>query len=74
MDTRRHSGSIAIKRSPEELYDVVSDVTRMGGWSPVCSACWWDESSSPNSTSALRERTLGGRNGRPWPRVRLGRG
>ncbi len=22
---------------------MVSDVTRMGDWSPVCKACWWDE-------------------------------
>src|SRR6266568_4685493 len=43
MDNLYHSGSIVIARSPEELYDLVSDVTRMGEWSPVCKACWWDE-------------------------------
>jgi hypothetical protein len=25
---------------------MVSDVTRIGEWSPVCKACWWDEGSS----------------------------
>ena len=46
MDNLRHSDSIVISRSPEELYDMVSDVTRMGEWSPVCKACWWDEGNS----------------------------
>ena len=31
--------SIFIARSPDDLYDMVSDVTRMGEWSPVCKAC-----------------------------------
>jgi hypothetical protein len=35
--------SIVIARSSEDLYDIVSDVTRTGEWSPVCKACWWDE-------------------------------
>ena len=25
---------------------MVADVTRMGEWSPVCVACWWDEGES----------------------------
>ena len=47
MDTLRHSDSIVIHRSPQELYDMVADVTRMGEWSPVCKACWWDEGAGP---------------------------
>ena len=47
MDTLRHSDSTVIARSPEELYDMVADVTRMGEWSPVCKACWWDEGHGP---------------------------
>jgi hypothetical protein len=47
MSNPQHSDSIVIARSPEELYDMVSDVTRMGEWSPVCKTCWWDESDSP---------------------------
>ncbi len=39
--------SIVIDRSSEDLYDMVSDVTRMGEWSPVCKACWWDEAARP---------------------------
>ena len=41
-----HSESIVVTRSPESLYDMVSDVTRTGEWSPVCKACWWDEGDS----------------------------
>jgi Polyketide cyclase / dehydrase and lipid transport len=41
------SESIVIARSPEALYALVSDVTRMGQWSPVCKACWWDEGAGP---------------------------
>ena len=39
--------SIVIERSPEDLYDMVSDVTRMGEWSPECKACWWDNGDGP---------------------------
>jgi hypothetical protein len=38
-----HSDSIVLAASPEALYDLVSDVTRTGEWSPVCRACWWDD-------------------------------
>ncbi len=40
------SDSIAIARSPDDLFDMVSDVSRMGEWSPVCKECWWDEGES----------------------------
>ena len=26
---------------------MVADVSRMGEWSPVCRACWWDEGAGP---------------------------
>lgn len=47
MDAVRHSGSIIIERPPESLYDMVADVTRVGEWSPMCTACWWDEGDGP---------------------------
>jgi hypothetical protein len=43
VSTLTHSGSVVVQASPEALYDLVSDVTRTGEWSPVCRACWWDE-------------------------------
>lgn len=42
-----YSDSILVNGTPETLYDMVSDVTRMGEWSPICTACWWDEGDSP---------------------------
>ncbi len=41
------SESISVAVKPDELYALVSDVTRMGDWSPVCRACWWDEGDGP---------------------------
>jgi hypothetical protein len=43
MSLPRHSDSIVVARAPEELYDMVADVTRMGEWSPVCKECWWED-------------------------------
>ena len=41
------SDSISVAVTPDELYALVSDVTRMGDWSPICRACWWDEGDGP---------------------------
>jgi hypothetical protein len=41
------SDSIAVAMTPDDLYALVSDVTKMGGWSPICRACWWDEGDGP---------------------------
>src|SRR2546425_4945041 len=47
MEPLTHSDQIVVNRSPDELYAMVADVTRMGEWSPICKACWWDEGNSP---------------------------
>jgi ribosome-associated toxin RatA of RatAB toxin-antitoxin module len=46
MESRTHSSSVVVRATPEAVYDLVSDVTRTGEWSPVCRACWWDEGGS----------------------------
>lgn len=63
-DQYSHFESIVVDRPAELVYDLVSDITRMGGWSPVCASCWWGEGSSA---------TVGGRftgrnemDGRSW--------
>ena len=64
MSNLTFSDSIVIARSPESVYDLVCDVTRMGEWSPVCRACWWDEGSGPQAGA-----WFSGRNeldGRTW--------
>jgi hypothetical protein len=38
-----HSDSITIGRSCEDVYAIVSDLTRMGELSPVCTSCAWDD-------------------------------
>jgi hypothetical protein len=40
--------SVLVPRTPDQLYAMVSDVTRMGEWSPVCRACWWDDGGGPH--------------------------
>ena len=47
MSSLQYSASIVVARSPEALYEMISDVTRMGEWSPVCKACWWDDGEGP---------------------------
>ena len=47
MDGLELSDSVVISCPPEGVYDMVADVTRMGEWSPVCKACWWDEGDTP---------------------------
>ncbi|WP_298457039.1 SRPBCC family protein [uncultured Cellulomonas sp.] len=43
MTALTFSDSLVVPATPDELYDLVSDVTRTGQWSPVCTGCWWDE-------------------------------
>lgn len=47
MPTLQHSDSLVINASPQTLYDMIADVARMGEWSPICKACWWDEGQGP---------------------------
>jgi ribosome-associated toxin RatA of RatAB toxin-antitoxin module len=60
MSRLSYSESVVVARTPEELYDMVADVTRMGEWSPVCTACWWDEGDGPHVGAKFT-----GRNERP---------
>src|SRR3954452_23452322 len=50
------SGHITIARSPEAVYEMVSDVTRMGEWSPLCRECWWDEGDGPRVGASFTGR------------------
>lgn len=47
MTELQHAESILVDRPPGAVYDLVSDVTRTGEWSPVCASCWWDEGAGP---------------------------
>ena len=39
----RHQESVTVGASAAYLYDLLSDITRTGEWSPVCTSCWWDD-------------------------------
>jgi len=39
--TASHEASVEISASPEVVYDLVSDITRMGEWSPEASGGTW---------------------------------
>ena len=43
MSDLTYSESVVVAASPESLYDLVSDVSRVGEWSPECKGAWWDE-------------------------------
>jgi hypothetical protein len=64
MGNLTYSASVIVTSSPAALYDLVTDVTRMGEWSPICKACWWD-----NGDTARVGAWFTGRNevpGRTW--------
>ena len=54
----RFSDSVVVARSPEQVYALVSDVTRTGEWSPTCTACWWDEGAGPEPGSWFTGRNV----------------
>ena len=43
---------------------MVVDVTRVGEWSPMCTACWWDEGEGPHVGARFTGRNE--RQGRTW--------
>lgn len=50
--TRQHQESVTVRASAETVYDLVSDITRTGEWSPVCKACWWDDENTAGQPGA----------------------
>ena len=49
---RQYQESVTVKASADTLYDLVSDITRTGEWSPICKACWWDDEDSAGQVGA----------------------
>jgi hypothetical protein len=47
-----HSDLISINRPPNELYPIVSDVTRIGELSPVCQSGAWDDAGQAGKEGA----------------------
>jgi ribosome-associated toxin RatA of RatAB toxin-antitoxin module len=47
MTALEFSDSLHISLEPDQVYAMVSDVTRTGEWSPICKSCEWDEGDGP---------------------------
>jgi Polyketide cyclase / dehydrase and lipid transport len=61
------SRTIIVEAPPEQVYKIISDVTRIGELSPECKSAWWDESASPTPGAWFTGRNE--REGRaPWER------
>lgn len=43
LTSYRHRESVTIDCSPDELFDLLSDVSQMGRWSPVCTGGAYDD-------------------------------
>lgn len=52
ISIRQHQEFVTVRASAETLYDLVSDITRTGEWSPVCTSCWWDDEDSAGQIGA----------------------
>ena len=53
-----YSATVTVTASPEAVYDLVADVSRMGEWSPVCTGCQWQDEAR---TRFVGTNELGGR-------------
>lgn len=49
---RSYQESVSVAATPEAVYALVSDITRMGEWSPVCTAGWWDDEADAGQVGA----------------------
>jgi uncharacterized protein YndB with AHSA1/START domain len=66
-ERRTHDAvSIDIAASPERVYELVSDITRMGDWSPECYSCSWTKGATgPVVGARFKAKNRGGR-GPSW--------
>ena len=60
------SASIEIAAPPEEVYALVSDITRMSEWSPECIECTWTSGAVGPVTGARFKAKNKGRRGPAW--------
>jgi hypothetical protein len=58
--------SVDIAAAPEAVYALVSDITRMGEWSPECISCRWAGGATGPAVGARFKATNKGRRGPAW--------
>ena len=59
MSDLSYPESVVVACPPETLYELVSDVTRMGEWSLICKARWWDRGEGPRAGAWFTGRNCG---------------
>jgi uncharacterized protein YndB with AHSA1/START domain len=47
LTTPDHEVTTVIKASPDKVWPLIADVSRMGEWSPICRRCQWLGSPGP---------------------------
>lgn len=62
----RDGVTVDINASPETVYALVSDITRMGEWSPECIRCSWVRGATGPVVGARFKATNKGRRGPAW--------
>lgn len=68
MTKRKSHDEVAIdvSASPDQVYALVSDIARMGEWSPECVSCEWTKGASgPTVGARFKAKNQGGR-GPAW--------
>ncbi len=60
------SVSLDIAAPPERVYELVSDITRMGEWSPECIRCTWAKGATGPAVGARFKATNKGGRGPAW--------
>ena len=58
--------SIEIASTPDQIWALVSDITRMGEWSPECVRCTWAKGATGPAVGARFRATNKGRRGPSW--------
>jgi uncharacterized protein YndB with AHSA1/START domain len=63
MKRKSHdSVTVDIAAPPERVYALVSDITRMGEWSPECTGCTWTKGATgPEVGARFKAKNKGGR-------------
>ena len=60
------SVTVEIAAPPERVYALVSDITRMGEWSPECVRCTWTKGATGPVVGARFKATNKGHRGPAW--------
>ena len=60
------AASIDIAAPPEKIYELVSDITRMGQWSPECVRCSWTKGATGPAVGARFKAKNKARRGPAW--------